>query len=236
MVARAEHLIAVVDDDAGVCRAVCRTLTINGYDVRTFGSAREYLESRHSLEPACVVADIIMPGLTGVAMHELARQHDWDVPTVFMTASRDVPQIVQAMKAGAIDLLAKPFTPEALLVAVRSAVNRSRRLDGERRWVAELWRAAETLTPREAEVVALVASGRLNKQVAALIGIGEATVKIHRARAMRKLQTGSLASLVRLMDRLLTAPVRRVLDVDGRHLARPKTLDIMAETLRHARR
>jgi FixJ family two-component response regulator len=229
-----DSLIAVVDDDAPVVRAVARALTTHGYRVRTFGSGQEYLNESAALHPTCLLADIRMPGIDGLAIQDAARADGSDVPTVFMTGTGDISTVVEAMKAGASDLLAKPFSVHALLSAIDAAVNRAHRTDVDLRLLAAHWRALAQLTPREAEVAALVASGRLNKQVAAALGITEKTVKVHRARAMRKLHAESLAELVRVVDRLLAEPRRRAMHVDGVDVACPPTLDVMVRALTRA--
>lgn len=226
-----ESLIAVVDDDVDVCRSIARALSTHGYRVRTFTSARAYLDEREAIDPTCLLADIRMPDVDGLAMQRVARDIGLDVPTVFMTATGDVSTIVQAMKTGASDLLAKPFSPQQLFAAIGVAVDRARRTRSERRSLAELWRSLARLTPREAEVGALVASGRLNKQVAAIIGTTEKTVKVHRARVMQKLRAKSLAELVRIVDHVLSDPNCHVLMVDGKEINRPRALDIIARVL-----
>jgi FixJ family two-component response regulator len=178
-----------------------------------------------------VLADIRMPGVDGLAMHRAAREEGSEVPTVFMTATGDVPTVVEAMKAGASDLLAKPFTTNALLAAIHTAIDRAQRVDVEQHSLADIWRAAQKLTPREAEIAALVASGRLNKQVAALTGITEKTVKVHRARALRKLGAASLAELVRIVDRIMAERDRRSVHVDGVDVDRPAAVDVIVRAL-----
>lgn len=225
-------LVAVVDDDPGIRRSVARALEARGYRVQAFPSATDYMETRHAIEPTCVLADIRMPGVDGLDMQRAAKELGDDVPIIFMTAVDDVPTVVQAMKAGASDLLAKPFSADTLFSAVDNAIARARTSDVEHRSLADLWRSLEHLTPREAEIAALVASGRLNKQVAAISGITEKTVKVHRARAMRKLQAASLAELVRIIDRVMAERQRRSVHVDGVDVPRPAAVNIMARALR----
>lgn len=227
----ADVLVAVVDDDIGVCRSVSRALAASGFRVRTFESAQAYLQARRQIEPTCVLADIRMPGVDGLTMHRVAREEGSEVPTVFMTATGDVPTVVEAMKAGASDLLAKPFTTKALLAAINTAIDRAQATDVKHHSLADIWRAAQRLTPREAEIAALVASGRLNKQVAALTGITEKTVKVHRARAMRKLGAGSLAELVRIVDKIMVERERRSVHVDGTDMPRPAAVDVIVRAL-----
>lgn len=225
-------LVAVVDDDPGVCRSVSRAIESRGYRVQTFHDARSYIDTRHAIEPTCVLADIRMQGIDGLDMQRAVRALGDDVPIVFMTAVDDVEIVVEAMKSGAVDLLAKPFTVHALLSAIDGAIARAREGDAEHRSLAQLWRALEGLTPREAEIAALVASGRLNKQVAAMTGITEKTVKVHRARALRKLRASSLAELVRIIDRIVAQKDRRVVHVDGADVRRPDAVDTIVRALR----
>jgi len=227
------HLIAIVDDDPSICRALTRALATHGYRVETFLRARDYLRASAHMKPTCVLADLKMPEIDGLEMYRHAQQKGLDIPTVFMTAVRDGPAIVEAMKSGAMDLLIKPFSSPALLAAVESAVERAERARREQRSVADLWALASGLTPREAEVAALVASGLLNKQVAVAIGTGEKTVKVHRARAMRKLQTHSLPDLVRVTDHLVGSDLR-VIRLENGIARRPRIVDIMAAALSRA--
>jgi FixJ family two-component response regulator len=172
-----------------------------------------------------------MPDIDGLAMHRTAAEHGMDVPTVFMTATGDIPTIVQAMKLGASDLLSKPFPAMVLLTAVEAAIARHTQLQKEHQSLAELWRAVSRLTPREAEVCGLVASGLLNKQVAAMIRTTEKTVKVHRARMTQKLQAHSTAELVRIVDRVMVERDRAVLSIDGVEVGRPRGVDIIARVL-----
>lgn len=235
VVASSDYLIAVVDDDRDVRQWLLRALTAHGYRVLTFSSAREYLDQCQAINPTCVLADIRMPGLDGIAMHRAARDNGHNVPTVFMTAIRDISTVVEAMKAGASDLLAKPFSIEQLLSAIRNAVEQSRHATNADRGLAERWRSLAQLTAREAQVAALVASGRPNKQVAAALGVTEKTVKVHRARAMRKLRANSLAELVRIVDYLLAERHRETVFVDGANIVRPPGVYIIVRALVAAR-
>jgi len=220
-------MVAVVDDDEPMCKALERSLRGHGFRVRTFTSALRYLNERAALDPQCVVADINMPEIDGVGMHRAARASGHDVPTVFITGRTDISTAVRAMKEGALDLLEKPVEEAVLLRTVRRAIARSsaqRVAQGE---LAVVWRALDLLTPREAEVCALVASGRRNKQIAALIGTTEKTVKVHRGRVMQKLGLDSIADLVRLVDRVrgdATIAVGR--DADWRRVHRPRALGL----------
>ena len=224
--------VAVVDDDEPMCRALERALRGHGFLVRTYTSSLRYLSERDAVDAQCVVADINMPELDGVGMHraELASGHD--VPTVFISGHVDVPTAVRAMKEGAIDLLEKPVEEELLLRTVRRGLAQSSRQRDARRELEGIWRSLGLLTPREAEVCALVASGRRNKQIALLIGTTEKTVKVHRARVMEKLAIESLADLVRLVDRALDGSDVLVTDESyRRRLHRTQVLTAMRSAL-----
>ncbi len=232
MLASQSSIIAVVDDDEGVCRAMERSLRGAGYRVRTYNKARDYLADREDVDTSCVIVDINLPDIDGLHMHMEDYADGYDVPTVFITGHADVKTAVQAMKEGAIDLLEKPFEETALLETVARGVARGSEQRAYRNELAAVWRCLEGVTPREAEVCALVASGRLNKQIAALIGTTEKTVKVHRARVMRKLGIRSVAELVRVVDRVLGAPSDRlVFDADHHALPRPRALSSMTTAL-----
>jgi FixJ family two-component response regulator len=212
-----------------VGRAVQRVLVDGGYRVRLFPAARAYLAEHNELEPGCVVIDIKMPDLDGIAMLREARAAGMDAPAVFVTGSDDLEAAVQAMKLGAVDLLEKPVDGEQLLAVVGNAARNGQERLAERRQIAELWRALEHLTPREAEVGALVTSGRLNKQIAVIIGTTEKTVKVHRARAMSKLGAHSVAELVRIVDYLLGDELPTTITTEEhRVVTRPAVLEVMA--------
>lgn len=227
-----DPLIVVVDDDEKVCRAVERVLLLAGYRVRAFTSAREYLAESEMMEPACLVVDIKMPDVDGITLVRENRSTGIEIPAVFITGSRDVDAAVRAMKAGAADLLEKPLDEAALLAAVANATQVGAHQSDERRKLADLWRALDTLTARQAQVCALVTSGRLNKQIAALIGTTEKTVKVHRARVMSKLGVHSVAELVRAIDVVLAADApATIVSADHHLMRRPRSLDIMASAL-----
>ena len=224
-------LVAVIDDDEATCRAVGRLLTADGYRVRTYTTAREYLEEADAASPSCVLVDIRMPDLDGLSLFRTMRDGGGDIPAVFMTATGHVPTVVEAMKEGALDLLAKPFSAEALRTAIERATKSSRQTRDNRRALADLWRLIGRLTPREAEVCALVACGLLNKRVAAAIGTKEKTVKVHRGRVMQKLHAASLAELVRLVDGLLAERERRLIRLDGTEINRPRSAEIIIDVM-----
>jgi FixJ family two-component response regulator len=228
-------LVAVIDDDEATCRAVARFLGAEGYRVRTYTTAREYLDETDAASPACVLVDIRMPEVDGLDLVRTMRHGGGDVPAVFMTGTGDIPTVVEAMKEGALDLLAKPFSGTTLSTAIAAAADSGRRLRAERRGLVDVWRRLERLTPREAEVCALVACGLLNKRVAARIGTKEKTVKVHRGRVMQKLRLGSLAELIRLVDTVQAERSRHTIKLDGQDVPRPRAADIIIDILSRER-
>jgi FixJ family two-component response regulator len=194
-------VIFVVDDDPSVRKSLTRVMTSAGYEVEAFASARDFLRREPFVGPCCVVLDVRMPGLTGLELQEALAGNGHRMPIVFITGHGDISMSVKAMKAGAADFLTKPFDVEKLLEAVERAVTKDGKdLDDEGR-TSEVLERVKLLTSRETEVFALVVTGMLNKQIGGELGIGEKTVKVHRARVMEKMQAGSLAELVRLADR-----------------------------------
>ena len=193
-------LVFIVDDDPSVRKSLTRLLTSSGHEVEAFASAREFLARAPHPGPCCLVLDVRMPGLTGLELQERLVAGGRRMSIVFVTGHVDVPKSVQAMKGGAVDLLTKPVDATDLLAAVqRCLVKSAQDLSAETR-VTEVQRRVKLLTAREVEVFALVVTGMLNKQIAGALGIGEKTVKVHRARVMEKMQAGSVAELVRLAD------------------------------------
>ena len=194
-------VVFVVDDDPSVRKSLTRVMTRAGYTVQTFASARDFMARTPFEGPSCVVLDVRMPGLTGLDLQEALGGTGRPIPIVFITGHGDISMSVKAMKSGAADFLTKPFDVEKLLQAVARAVTKDvKDLDDDHR-TARIRERVKRLTPREMEVFALVVSGLLNKQIAGELGIGEKTVKVHRARVMEKMQAGSVAELVRLADR-----------------------------------
>lgn len=224
-------LVVVIDDDEATCRAVARMLTATGYRVRTFTTAREYLDDIDAAVPACILTDIRMPDVDGLAFFRAMHDGGIETPTVFMTGSGHIPTVVEAMKEGALDLLAKPFSSEELAAAMRRATESARRMADDHRALAAAWHQLERVTPREAEVCALVACGLLNKRVAARIGTTEKTVKVHRGRVMQKLHAASLADLVRFVEGLIVERDRHFVKLDGVEIRRPRAADIIIETM-----
>ncbi len=196
-----ESLVFVVDDDPSIRKSLTRVMTSAGYKVEAFASASEFLVRAPYAGPSCLVLDIRMPGLTGLELQEALADKDHRMPIVFITGHGDISMSVKAMKAGAADFLTKPFDVESLVDAVQRALTKDVKERGEEDRTAENLERVQRLTAREMEVFALVVTGMLNKQVAGELGIGEKTVKVHRARVMEKMRAGSVAELVRLADR-----------------------------------
>jgi len=194
--------VFLVDDEPGMLKALTRLLKAEGFTVQAFTSAKIFLESYHPETFSCLVLDVAMPGLNGLELQERLTRSGLLVPIVFLTGHGDIPMSVQAIKAGAVDFLTKPVRDSELLRAVRTALQRAaeqRELISE---VARLRQRHASLTPRESEVMTQVVAGRLNKQIAADLGTGEHTVKVHRARVMEKMGVESVADLVRAAGRL----------------------------------
>ena len=198
----ADAMIFVVDDDASMRDALQRLLRSVGRQVTTFASAREFLQHRGADVPGCLVLDVRLPGLSGLDLqHELAAAQ-MDLPIIFITGYGDIPMTVQAMKAGAVEFLTKPFRDQDLLDAIQQALERDRVARAQRVEMAELRGRFDSLTPRERDVFGLVITGLQNKQVAAALGTSEITIKRHRAQVMHKMRVTSLAELVRIADHL----------------------------------
>ncbi len=193
-------VVFVVDDDPSVRKSLTRLVSHAGYTVETFASARDYLAHAPPKGPGCLLLDVRMPGLTGLELQEALAGAAHHVPIIFITGHGDVSMSVKAMKGGAVDFLTKPFDDKDLLAAIQRAVAKDVRDLGDEAKVKDIQARVKTLTPRETEVFALVVTGMLNKQIAAQLGIGEKTVKVHRARVMEKMRAGSVAELVRLAD------------------------------------
>src|ERR1035438_9679591 len=176
-----DPIVFIVDDDLSVRRSTERLVQSAGLKVQTFTSAREFLKSARFEGPACLVLDVRMPGLSGMDLQRELTQSGIHIPIIFITGHGDIPMSVRAMKAGAVEFLTKPFRSRSLLDAVRAAIERDRSAHKERSETGELRQRYEQLTPREREVMALVAAGLLNKQVAGELATTERTIKFHRA-------------------------------------------------------
>ena len=193
--------VYVVDDDRGFLRSMDRLLRTAGYTVRTFTSAQEFLAADRKEGPACLLLDLRMPGVSGIDLQEqLVASGEDDIPIVFLSGHAEFQSGVRAMKAGAVDFLAKPFTEAELLAAVAKALEKDRGARAARALRQDALERLGRLTPRERQVCDLVATGLLNKQIASELGAAEKTIKCHRGRVMEKLEVGSVAELVRLVD------------------------------------
>jgi FixJ family two-component response regulator len=199
-------IVAVIDDDASCRDALVRLLCAAGQAVHDFSSAREFLDSPDCEKFACVVSDLRMPGVNGLELQATLRDRIPHLSILFVTGYGDIPETVSAMKAGAVDFLEKPVKRAVLLEAIHRAVARSRQLKASAFEIRELRLRYETLTRRERDVMALVAAGLLNKQVAAELGVAEKTIKQHRGSVMRKMVAESLADLVMMAERLGVRP------------------------------
>ena len=197
-----ELIVLVIDDDASVRRALTNLFESIGLKVEVFASAPEMLDSKLPDVASCLVLDIRLPGLSGLDFQTELAKANIHIPIIFMTGHGDIPMSVRAMKSGAVDFLTKPFRDQDMLDAVVTAIERDRKRREADKIVADLQALLETLTPREREVLAWVSSGRLNKQIAAELGLAEITVKIHRGRIMKKMGARSLADLLRKAETL----------------------------------
>jgi FixJ family two-component response regulator len=194
-------IVFVVDDDVSVRESLELLIRTAGWQPETFASAREFLSRPRPTVPCCLVLDVTLPGLSGLELQERLAERT-DMPIIFITGHGDVPMTVQAMKAGAVEFLTKPFRDTVLLDAISSAIERSRAVLREESEMQTLRSCYASLTPREREVMALVVSGLLNKQVGGELGISEITVKAHRGQMMRKMKAESLPALVTMASRL----------------------------------
>jgi FixJ family two-component response regulator len=188
--------VRVVDDDASVLKSLDRLLRAAGFAVRTFPSPQDFLRHHDTDAPGCVLLDLSMPGVDGLEVQQLLARIGDPCPVIFITGHGDIPASVQAMKAGAVDFLTKPFDREELLAAVRAAIEKDRAGRAARAERSSIGQRVAALTPREREVMVRVVGGSLNKQIAADLGIAEKTVKVHRARVMMKMGVASVAELV----------------------------------------
>jgi FixJ family two-component response regulator len=198
----AEPIAFVVDDDQSVRMAVKRLVASIGVRVEVFATAREFLEFNRPDAPSCLILDVCMPDLSGLDLQRLLTEKNIQIPIIFLTNYGDIPMSVSALKAGAVDFLTKPFRNQDLLEAVRQGIIKDNQLWQERGEIAGLQSRYESLSRRERDVLHLVVEGFLNKQIAGELGTSEVTVKVHRSQMMQKMEAGSVASLVKMMERL----------------------------------
>jgi FixJ family two-component response regulator len=197
-----ETTVFVIDDDKAVRTAIRNLLESLGIRVETFNSPQDFLKADRKNVPGCLVLDVRLQGISGLDFQKQLAAANIEIPIIFITGHGDIPMTVQAMKAGAVDFLTKPFRDQDFLDAIQKAVERDRDGRAQEAEVTESRRRFNSLTPREREVMALVVAGKLNKQIAAELGTSETTAKVHRGQVMKKMQVQSLPDLVRIAERL----------------------------------
>ncbi len=203
-----QPIVFVVDDDVSVRESLELLIKFAGWQPETFASAKDFLKRPPTSTPSCLVLDVSLPDLNGLELQKLIGSERIDMPIIFITGHGDVPMTVQAMKAGAVEFLIKPFDDEVLLSAIRHAITRSVAVLDDQAEIRALRSSYESLTPREQDVMRLVVAGMLNKQIGLTLGISEITVKAHRGKMMQKMKTDSVAELVRTAVRLGLTPAR----------------------------
>jgi RNA polymerase sigma factor (sigma-70 family) len=197
-----QAVVFVIDDDASVRDAIADLLRSVGVGVESFGSTQEFLQSKRPDAPGCIVLDVRLPGPSGLEFQRTLNKSNIHLPVIFISGHANIPMSVRAMKSGAIEFLTKPLSEQELLDAVQTGIEQDRTRRQEARILAELQERFDSLTPREREVLALVVTGRRNKQIAAQAKLSEMTVKVHRSQIMRKMRAKSLVDLVRMADAL----------------------------------
>jgi len=205
---QAKPIVFVVDDDVSVRESLESLISFAGWQAETFESAEQFLARPRSLTPSCLVLDVSLPDLNGLELQKLIATDRVDMPVIFITGHGDVPMTVQAMKAGAVEFLTKPFDDEVLLSAIRHAIKRSATVLEDQAETTWLRGSYDSLTPREQDVMRLVVAGMLNKQIGLKLGISEITVKAHRGRMMQKMKVDSVADLVKTAVKLGLAPAK----------------------------
>jgi FixJ family two-component response regulator len=197
--------VYIVDDDSGVRRAVQDLVESVGLRAESFATGQEFLNKKRTPDASCLVLDVRLPQISGLDFQRMLAEVGIQIPIIFITAHGDIPMSVRALKSGAVEFLTKPFRDQDLLDAIQQALQRDRAARAQRDEAQELHGRYSALTAREREVMGLVVAGMLSKQIAAEMGISEATVKIHRGNVMQKMQAGSLIELVRIADKLKPA-------------------------------
>jgi FixJ family two-component response regulator len=203
-----QPMVFVVDDDISVRESLELLIKFAGWQPETFASAADFLARPRTTTPSCLVLDVSLPDLNGLELQRLIASDRADMPIIFITGHGDVPMTVQAMKAGAVEFLTKPFDDEVVFSAIRHAISRSAAVLDDQTEIAALRGCYESLTPRERDVMMLVVAGRLNKQIGLKLDISEITVKAHRGKMMQKMKADSVADLVKTAVRLGLAPAK----------------------------
>jgi FixJ family two-component response regulator len=203
-----QPIVFVVDDDISVRESLELLIKFAGWQPETFASAEEFLARPRTASPSCMVLDVSLPDLNGLELQKLIGTDRVDMPIIFITGHGDVPMTVQAMKAGAVEFLTKPFDDEVLLSAIRHAIKRSTAVLDDQAEITTLRSSYDSLTPREQEVMRLVVAGMLNKQIGLKLGISEITVKAHRGKVMQKMKADSVADLVKTAVKLGFSPAK----------------------------
>ena len=203
-----QPIVFVVDDDISVRESLELLIQFAGWQPETFASAEDFLAHPRTATPSCLVLDVSLPDLNGLELQKLIASERTDMPIIFITGHGDVPMSVQAMKAGAVEFLTKPFDDEVLLSAIRHAIERSAAVLEDQAELTTLRSSFESLTPRERDIMLLVVAGMLNKQIGVQLGISEITVKAHRGKVMQKMKADSLVDLVKTAVRLGLTPAK----------------------------